>query len=154
MQADEAGLRETISEGKNKECQGLLNLGILLCTQIWRPQGDLNPCRRRERPFNVHHESFTNTADYYNLRVAPNINKEFYMAATIFDAWNLYRELVLESASRRELISEVGRWKKHLAPVFKNMPLVEVRTLHVHKFRSLLEKRISVNRLSITACLC
>ncbi len=43
---------------------------------------------------------------------------------TVFDAWKLYRELVLESASRREFISETGRWKKHLAPVFKNMPLV------------------------------
>lgn len=38
MQADEDGLRETIPEVKNKECQGFLNLGILLCTQIWRPK--------------------------------------------------------------------------------------------------------------------
>ncbi len=44
MQADEAGLRETVLEGKNKECQGFLDFGILRCTQIWRPQGDLNPC--------------------------------------------------------------------------------------------------------------
>ena len=32
MQADEAGLWETIPEGKTKECQRLLDLGILLCT--------------------------------------------------------------------------------------------------------------------------
>lgn len=70
---------------------------------------------------------------------------------TVFDAWKLYRELVLESASRREFISETGRWKKHLAPVFKNMPLVDVRTLHVHKFRSLLEKKSqSANDLSLS----
>lgn len=50
MQADGAGLQETVLEGKNEECQGVLDLGILLCTSIWRPQGDLNPCRRRERP--------------------------------------------------------------------------------------------------------
>mgnify|MGYP001782317276 CR=1 FL=1 len=30
MQADGAGLWESIPEGKNKECQGLLDLGILL----------------------------------------------------------------------------------------------------------------------------
>lgn len=42
MQADRAGLRETVLERKNKECQCLLDLGILLCTQSWRPQGDSN----------------------------------------------------------------------------------------------------------------
>ena len=42
MQADEAGLQETVLEGKNKECQGLLDFGILLCTSIWRPQPDSN----------------------------------------------------------------------------------------------------------------
>ena len=43
MQADGAGLQETILEEKNKECQGLLDFGILLCTQIWCPQEDSNP---------------------------------------------------------------------------------------------------------------
>ena len=50
MQADEVGLRETVLERKNKERQDVMHLGVLYCTQIWRPQGDLNPCRRRERP--------------------------------------------------------------------------------------------------------
>lgn len=42
MQADEAGLRETIPERKNKERQDVMHLGVLHCTQIWRPQADLN----------------------------------------------------------------------------------------------------------------
>ena len=33
-----------------KERQGFLHLAALCNTQIWRPQGDSNPCRRRERP--------------------------------------------------------------------------------------------------------
>lgn len=32
VQANEAELWQTVWKRKNKECQGLLNLGILLCT--------------------------------------------------------------------------------------------------------------------------
>ena len=44
MQLDEAGLMGFELNDLNEERQDLMDLGVLLRLEIWRPQGDLNPC--------------------------------------------------------------------------------------------------------------
>ena len=48
MQVDVAGRWEIEIHQKYKEHQAIMDVGVLRCTSKWRPQGDLNPCRRRE----------------------------------------------------------------------------------------------------------
>ena len=50
------------------------------------------------------------------------------------DAFNVYRELVLSSQTRREITSELGRWENHISPVVGEYqlgrvckPLIEAR---------------------------
>ena len=50
MQPHEFALWGTKSGRKNEERQRVLHVDVLLSTLIWRPLGDLNPRRRRERP--------------------------------------------------------------------------------------------------------
>ena len=55
MQADGAGLWESIPEGKNKECQGLLDLGILLMIENSPLSGEFQKgeaysCQKRSSP--------------------------------------------------------------------------------------------------------
>ena len=41
------------------------------------------------------------------------------------EAFNVYRELVLSSQTRREITSELGRWENHISPVLGGYELVQ-----------------------------
>lgn len=62
------------------------------------------------------------------------------MSATVLDAWNLYKELVLENLSKKEQTTETGRWVHHMKDM-ASIPLSEIRTLHIAKLKKSLEKK-------------
>ena len=61
--------------------------------------------------------------------------------ATVADAWNMYRELVLNMRSATERKSTEGRWAQHLSPEFAGVRLERVNTLRVLNFRRQLEEK-------------
>ena len=67
MQPDKRGRRETLLTQKKKGYQCVLHIDILHCTFFWRPQGDLNPCRRRESRFTCAYRHYISMS-YSTLR--------------------------------------------------------------------------------------
>lgn len=65
--------------------------------------------------------------------------------ATISDAWDLYCKLILASTSSRSVITETGRWEKHILKYFgSEFKVVEITNKKVLLFRTnLIKKRLS-----------
>ncbi len=68
------------------------------------------------------------------------------------EAFSRYRQLVLVSASRRELVSESGRWELHIAPLLGKCQLAKIKNLQVMELRSALERK-GLSPQSVTHCL-
>lgn len=68
------------------------------------------------------------------------------------EAFNVYRELVLSSQTRREITSELGRWENHISPVLGGYELDKIKNLQILQLKKTLEiKKLSPQ--SIYHCL-
>lgn len=68
------------------------------------------------------------------------------------EAFDLYCQLVLASHSQREIISEVGRWQLHIAPVLANVPLDKIKSLQILQLQKTLETK-KLSPQSVYHCL-
>ena len=68
------------------------------------------------------------------------------------DAFNVYRELVLSSQTRREITSELGRWENHISPVVGEYQLDKIKNLQLLQLKKTLEAK-KLSPQSIYHCL-
>lgn len=68
------------------------------------------------------------------------------------EAFDLYHQLVLASHSHREIISELGRWQLHIAPVLAELPLDKIRNLQILQLQKTLEAK-KLSPQSVYHCL-
>lgn len=68
------------------------------------------------------------------------------------EAFHVYRDLVLSSQTRREIMSELGRWEHHVSPVLAKHELEEIKNLQILQLRKTLENK-KLSPQSIYHCL-
>lgn len=68
------------------------------------------------------------------------------------EAFNVYRELVLSSQTRREITTEVGRWENHVSPVLGEYQLDKIKNLQILQLKKSLETK-NLSPQSVYHCL-
>lgn len=73
--------------------------------------------------------------------------------STLSDAWNLYAELVLSLSSKRSIITETGRWEKHITSYYgKDCLINQITNKSLLQFRAALTKK-KLSPQTISHCL-